>query len=221
MKQPALLIALLMLLSSPKCRADSVNFREAARDSLTCYTDGGCYTTPTGKFEMKGVFFTDADLPTLQDLLVANTELEVVIGDWTGIGFLGDDHKYKDGDVEATIETGQGTNMCVIGGRVRVFLPTQGTVKFSASSKGVVIRVLSKYDNRCGGSIGYPAIYNEDAGLTGSITNILPISIVISNAVAQLSTNIDVVVTGRAAVKSVVKGGETNDLNSVRVRGRL
>jgi hypothetical protein len=220
MKAFALLI-FPMLISSPKSGADSVAFKESVKDSLTCFADEGCDAAATGKFTMEGVFFTDADLTGLQDLLVTNTELDVVVGDWIGIGLLGDDPKYKNGNPEAMIRLVEGTtNSCSDGKRVlSVILPTYGTVKFSASSKGVVIRVLSKYEDNCRGIWGYPAIYNEDVGVTGSVTNSLPISIVISNAAAQLSTNIDLLVIGRAAVKSVVKGGATYDLNSLKLRG--
>jgi hypothetical protein len=212
LKSSVLLIAVLGL-CSPKSWADSVTFSESEKDSLKCTTDTGCDTTTTGKFTMKGLFFTGVDLSAFQDLLVTNTELDVIVGDWSGSGFLGDDPKYKNGGTKATINLID-TNAC---NNKDV---THGTIKFSGSSKGIAITVSTKTGSTACDDYESSAIADEDAGETGVVTNTVAISIDIFNDADELTTNIDVAVTGSASVKSVNKQGDVFDLNSVKVSGK-
>ena len=211
-KSSVLLIAVLGL-CSPKSWSDSITFSESEKDTLKCTTDTGCDTTTTGKFTMKGTFFTGVDLAAFRDLLVTNTELDVSVGDWSGGGLFGDDPKYKNGGTKATInliDTSSCSDKDV----------THGTIKFSGSSKGIAIAVSTKTGSTACDDYEDSAIADEDAGETGAVTNIVTVSVDIFNDADELSTNIDVTVIGVASVKSVVKNGETDDLNSVKVGGK-
>lgn len=215
-KSTVLVIAVLGL-CSPKSWSDSITFRESEKDSVECSKDWGCGTSTRGRFTMNGLFFTDADLSGFQSLLVTNTWLSISVGDWGASMFLRDDPKYQDGDTKATIRPICCTNTCVIGRHIRNAISTAGTIKFSASSNGIAISITSA-STPCFGY--YSAIVDHDAGNTGAVTNILAVSIVLSNDVTALTTNIEVTVTGTASIKSVTKQGDVFDLNSVKVNGK-
>jgi hypothetical protein len=213
LKSSVLLIAVLGL-CSPKSWADSVTFSETEKDSVKCTKDLGCDSFTTGKFTMKGLFFTNVDLTQFTDLLATDTELDVTVGDWSGGGLLGDDPKYQNGGTKATIPLTD-SNSCS-GKDV-----THGTIKFSSSSKGVAITVSTKTGFTACDDYESSAIADAEAGQTGTVTTNVTVSIDMFNGLTELTTNIDVNVTGTASVKSVVKNGETNDLNSVKVSGKL
>lgn len=211
-KASVLLITVLGL-CGPKGWSDSITFSESQKDTLKCTTGAGCDTFTTGKFTMKGLFFTSVDLTGFSDLLATNTELDVSVGNWSGSALLGDDPKYKNGGTKATIRLID-TNSCTDK------VVSHGTVKFSGTSKGVGITVSTKTGSSACDDSEASAIADENAGDTGAVTNIVAVSVDIFNGATELSTNIDVTVIGVASVKSTVKNGETNDLNSVRVSGK-
>jgi hypothetical protein len=212
LRSSVLLIAVLGL-GSPKGWSDSVTFSESEKDSLKCTTGTGCDTTTTGKFTMKGLFFTGVNLSAFQDLLATDTELDVTVGDWSGGGLLGDDPKYQNGGSKATIPLTD-SNSCS-GKDV-----THGTIKFSGSSKGVAITVSTKTGSTACDDNESSAIADAEAGQTGAVTTNITVSIDIFNGLTELTTNIDVTVTGTASVKSVNKQGDAFDLNSVKVSGK-
>ena len=210
-KSSVLLIAVLGL-SSSKGWSDSITFSESQKDTVKCAKGGSCDTFTTGKFSMKGLFFTGVDLVPHEGLLVPGTKLDVTVGDWSGSVLFGDDPKYKSGGTKATInliDTSSCTEKDV----------THGTIKFSASSRGVSIAVSTKTGSSACDDNEISAIADEDAGETGAVTNIVNVSVDIGNG--TLATNIDVTVIGIASVKTLIKNGETNDLNSVKVGGKL
>jgi hypothetical protein len=212
-KSSMLVVAILALCSS-KGWSDSVTFSETEKDSVKCTKDLGCDSFTTGKFTMKGLFFTNVDLTQFTDLLATDTELDVTVGDWSGGGLLGDDPKYQNGGTKATIPLTD-SNSCS-GKDV-----THGTIKFSSSLKGVAITVSTKTGSTTCDDYESSAIADAEAGQTGTVTTNVTVSIDIFNGLTELTTNIDVNVAGTASVKSVVKNGETNDLNSVKVSGKL
>lgn len=209
-KASVLVIAVLGL-CSPTCWSDSISFSESQKDTQKCTTDG-CDVVTTGKFTMKGLFFTGVDLVPLESLLVPGTKLDVTVGNWSGSVLFGDDPKYKNGGKKATINLID-TNVC---NNKNV---AHGTIKFSGSSKGVAITVSTKTGSTACDDFEISAQADDDAGQTGLVTNIVNVSVDIGNG--TLATNIDITVIGSASVKSVVKSGETNDLDSVRIGGRL
>jgi len=209
-KSSVLLIAIWGL-CSPKSWSDSITFSESQKDAVKCITGEGCDTTTTGKFSMKGLFFTGVNLDPFEGLLVPGTKLDVTVGDWSGSVLFGDDPKYKNGGTKATISLID-SNSCTDK------LVTHGTIKFSATSKGVGVTVSTKTGSSACDEFEDSAIADEDAGETGTVTNIVNVSIDIGNG--TLATNIDVTVIGVASVKTLIKNGETNDLNSVKVGGK-
>jgi len=210
--QALLLTVAVWSLCSARSWSDTVSFSESQKDTLKCVKNGPCNTFTTGKFTMKGMFFTDVDLTQYIDLLATDTELDITIGDWLGGGQLGDDPKYHNGGTKATINLVD-TSSCTSG------QVTHGSIKFSASLRGVSITVSTKTGSTGCDDYEDSAIADEDAGDSGSVTNTVGVSIALSNGTTHLNTNLNVNVVGSASVKTVIKNGETNDLNSVKVSG--
>jgi hypothetical protein len=160
---------------------------------------------------MKGTFFTGVDLVPFEGLLVPGTKLDVTVGNWSGSVLFGDDPKYKNGGKKATIPL-LDTNDC------KAKNVTHGTIKFSGTSKGIQITVSTKTGDTACDAFEDPAIVSDFAGDSGAVTGVVSVAVDIGNG--TLATNLDVTVIGSASVKTVIKNGETNDLNSVTVSGK-
>jgi len=210
-KSSVLVIAVLGL-CSPRARSDSVTFNESQKDSLRCTHDEGCDSFTTGKFTMRGIFFSDIDLTEHDDLLATNTEVDVDVGDWSGSGVFSDDPHYKNGHPRATMKL-IGVNDC---GDKQV---VDGTITFDASGNKLRITVSTKTGSTECKEFEDSAIADDHTEDFSGFTDTVTVDIDVFNDFDELSTTIDVPVTGIASGKTVVRGGETNDLNSVRVQG--
>jgi hypothetical protein len=213
-KSWVVLVAVLSL-CTPKIWSDSISITESEKDSLKCTNKVSCGTLTTGKFAMKGKFFTERDLSNLS--IDTNTALDVTIGHWSKHLTFADASKFKVGNqsLSATFSLTD-TNSC------KTKDVTHGTIKIQGSSKaasnGIQITVSTKTGDTACEAFEDPAIVGDFAGDSGSVTGVVAVGIDIGSG--TVATNINVTFSGSASVKTVVKNGLTNHLDSVTVSGK-
>lgn len=193
---------------------------------MKCVSDQGdvfCDSFTTGKFSVKAVLLSGADLSWLAALLDPSTDIAINVGNWSFFGVLGDDPKYVAGASKAKFKlTHQKCNSNDVCKDV-----THGTISLSGSAtKGITVAISVKTGATFNDDEEFEssAIASQHADDTGdvpgtstNITDVITASIDIGDG--AITDSVDINIAGTVSTKGLTaKDTSEFDLNSVKVK---
>jgi len=198
--------ALILLAAWRTFAADSCSFMESYQDKVICLNDGGeesCDEIPTGKFTIKGLFFTDGSLFADSSAIGASTLVTISVGNWTFSDTLGDSKLAKT------------TSTFTLKGHY--------TIKLALSSKGLAVSVkASTGTDRAGNDLEDSILASDDDGLpSGPFDETsTEADIEVDTEDSSLTASAQITVAGTVATKSVTgKDGSSFDISKIKITG--